>query len=108
MKSWNTRQLHEALNTPTGDPPLLVDVREEDEWAFNRIEGAVHIPLSTFAERGPAELPKDQPVVLYCHHGMRSAQAQGYLLANGFTDIINLEGGIDAWSREIDPAMPRY
>lgn len=86
----------------------LVDVRENDEWALNRIEGAVHIPLSEFAERGPAELESSDRLILYCHHGMRSAQAQAFLMAQGFTDVINLAGGIDAWSREVDPGVPRY
>ena len=104
---WNPRQLADAL--AAGAPGLrVVDVREDDEWAFNRIDGAVHIPLSAFAQRGPAELDSGERIVLYCHHGMRSAQAQAYLLANGFPEVINLAGGIDAWSVEVDARVPRY
>lgn len=99
-------ELRDALRQ--GDPVCLVDVREDDEWALCRIPGAVHIPLSQFAQRGPAELDSGVRVVLYCHHGVRSRRAQEFLLARGFAGAVNLAGGIDAWAREVDPSMPRY
>lgn len=91
-----------------GKPLQLVDVREPPEWTHCRLPGAVHVPLGEFARRGPAELDPGRRIVLYCHHGMRSAQAQAYLLSQGFTDVWNLTGGIDAWSRDVDPTVPRY
>jgi rhodanese-related sulfurtransferase len=86
----------------------LIDVREQDEFAFNRIAGAELIPLSQFQKRGPEELSPDEEIVLYCHHGMRSGQAQGFLKANGYENVLNLSGGIDAWSAQVEPSVPRY
>ncbi len=92
-----------------GEKFRLVDVRELDEWNTVRIEGAELIPLSQFQQLAIARL--DDPgekIVLYCHHGMRSARAQGFLKSQGYTDVINLAGGIDAWAQKVDPAMRRY
>jgi adenylyltransferase/sulfurtransferase len=89
-------------------PPRVVDVREPDEWAICRIPGAELIPLSQFAQRGPEELDEDANVVVYCHHGMRSAKAQAFLRQRGFARVRNLDGGIDAWAARLDPAMRRY
>jgi rhodanese-related sulfurtransferase len=75
---------------------LLVDVREPEEFAQVRIAGARLIPLSEFAGRYP-ELPQDQPVVLYCRSGNRSAQAAEWLSSRGYTHLLNLNGGILAW-----------
>jgi rhodanese-related sulfurtransferase len=78
--------------------PLLVDVRETDEFRDARVEGAALIPMSTFAERH-AELPKDRPLLVMCAGGTRSAAATGFLLRSGWTDVANVEGGITAWQR---------
>jgi rhodanese-related sulfurtransferase len=75
---------------------LFIDVREPEEYAQARIAGAQLIPLSEFAGRYH-ELPKNQPVVLYCRSGNRSAQAAGWLAAKGYTRLFNLDGGIMAW-----------
>lgn len=90
-------------------PPRLIDVREEDEWALARLPGAELLPLSRFIE-GVAETLRDpaEALLVYCHHGTRSAHATDYLLRHGFRDVTNLAGGIDAWSLAIDPAIPRY
>lgn len=90
-----------------GEPLLLLDVREQNEWDHCRIEGATLLPMSQIAERLD-ELPRDRPIVCQCHHGGRSARVMNFLLAQGFEDVRNLTGGIDAWSLEIDPAVPRY
>jgi rhodanese-related sulfurtransferase len=90
-----------------GDNLVLIDVREPQEWAFNRIEGARHIPLRTLPQRVP-DLDPASEIVVYCHHGMRSAQAAGYLAGQGFESVHNLEGGIDAWSAAVDGNVPRY
>ena len=91
-----------------GDTFRLIDVREPDEWALGHLPKAELIPLSQFQQRGPAELSPEESIVLYCHHGMRSGRAQGFLKARGFTDVLNLTGGIDAWSLEVDATMKRY
>jgi len=86
----------------------LIDVREADEWAVARLPQAELIPLSEFQQRATTELVPDEALVLYCHHGMRSGRAQGYLKAQGYTNVLNLTGGIDAWALQVDPAMKRY
>lgn len=85
----------------------IIDVREDWEWAISRINGAQNIPLRQIPGR-VAEIPRDRHVVVVCQHGMRSAQASAWLQTNGFENVSNLEGGIDAWSREIDPSVARY
>ena len=90
-----------------GQPLLLLDVREQPEWDHCRIPGATLLPMSEIAER-LEELPRDRPIVCQCHHGGRSAQVMHFLLSRGFEDVRNLSGGIDAWSLQIDPAVPRY
>jgi adenylyltransferase/sulfurtransferase len=64
--------------------------------------------LSQFQQRATGELSPEETIVLYCHHGMRSARAQGFLKAQGFDKVINLTGGIDAWAVQVDPGMKRY
>jgi adenylyltransferase/sulfurtransferase len=91
-----------------GEPPLLVDVRTDAERAVAAIEPSLHLPLDRFVERAPAEIRKERDVVIYCHVGARSAQAAIWLKANGWPRVRSLAGGIDAWSEEVDPAVPRY
>ncbi len=85
----------------------VVDVREPWEAEVAKIAGTQLIPLSEFAARAKS-LPRDKPILIYCHHGGRSMQATQWLRRNGYQDVANVAGGIDAWSREIDPAVPRY
>lgn len=96
----------------SGDAPdfRLVDCREEDEFAFCRIDGAELVPLSRFGEDAIPKLIEnnDKPVVVYCHHGMRSLQATQFLRARGLEQVWSLAGGIDLWSQEIDSSVPRY
>lgn len=87
-------------------PHFLLDVRQPEEYATARIEGAVLIPLNELPGR-LAELPSGRPIVVMCHHGMRSAHAVHHLREAG-RDAVNLAGGIDSWSREIDPKIPLY
>lgn len=86
---------------------LLLDIRESYELLFSRLEGAAHIPLSEMDARW-REIPPDRPVIVFCHHGIRSVRLIARLQAQGRHNLINLEGGIDAWSREVDPSVPRY
>ena len=91
-----------------GEKVRVVDVREPDEWAIARLPGAELIPLGQFQQRAVSELSPDETLVLYCHHGMRSARAQDYLKSQGYANVLNLVGGIDAWALQVDPAMKRY
>jgi len=91
-----------------GEKFRLVDVRENEEWALVRLPQAELIPLSQFQQRATAELSPDDHLILYCHHGMRSGRAQGYLKAQGYSNVLNLTGGIDAWAIQVDPSMKRY
>ena len=86
-------------------PHFLLDVREPGEHEVCRIDGATLIPLGQLTDR-LAELPKDKPIIVHCHHGGRSAQAVGFLVQQGFT-ASNLTGGIAAWSEQVDPSVPR-
>ena len=85
----------------------LVDVREKWEIDICKITGAINNPMSQIAETF-IELNPDHSLAIYCHHGMRSMQVANFLLSKGFQSIVNLQGGIDAWSREIDTSQERY
>jgi rhodanese-related sulfurtransferase len=78
--------------------PLLVDVREENEFVEVRAPGVVLVPMSSFAARA-GELPKDRPLMVMCHLGGRSAAAAGFLIRSGWSDVVNVTGGMDAWER---------
>lgn len=97
------------IGLPAGERPLLVDCREADELAICRLEGHEWFPLGTL----PASVERiagnaARGVVVYCHHGMRSLRAAGFLRAHGIESTFSMRGGIDRWSLEIDPAVPRY
>lgn len=101
--------LVDALRVEGEVPFVLIDCREEEEHAYCRIDGDFLVPLSRFAEEIDAALPKPEvPIVIYCHHGMRSARAASYLRSKGHPHTYSLRGGIDAWSVEIDPDVVRY
>lgn len=101
----NVKQLAERINN--GTAPALIDVREPDEYALVRLPGAVLKPLGGIYQWA-RELDKDQEYVLYCHTGTRSRQATYMLERMGFKNVLNLSGGIDAWSLHVDPDAPRY
>jgi rhodanese-related sulfurtransferase len=90
----------------SGDQPLILDVREPWEIAAASIAGTLNIPMGDVPSR-LSELDPDRETVVMCHHGVRSAQVAMYLARSGFGRVLNLAGGIDAWS-EIDPSVPRY
>ena len=91
----------------SGDAPLVIDVREPGEWEIARLPGARLIPLGALPGR-LAEIDARRPIVAYCHHGVRSMKALEILRAAGFHDARSLAGGIDAWARDVEPAMARY
>jgi adenylyltransferase/sulfurtransferase len=90
-----------------GEEFVLIDVREPREFQFCRIEGAQLRPLGQIRQ-WMQSLDKNAETVVYCHHGMRSDQAAVFLAHNGFTNVRNMIGGIDEWSRRVDAAVPRY
>lgn len=96
-----------AARAARGERVRLIDVREEWEFELTRVEGAELMPLSRFAECAAALSPGEEIVVM-CHHGIRSAHACRLLARAGFTRVSNLAGGIDRWSAEVDPRVPRY
>ena len=87
--------------------PLLLDVRERWEYLHAHLPGSTLIPMREI----PAalnEFDPDQEIVVICHHGVRSHQVAQFLEHNGFHNVINLRGGLDAWAREVDQCMPTY
>jgi adenylyltransferase/sulfurtransferase len=90
-----------------GRPMTVLDVRNPPELEIARIPGTMVIPLHELRDR-LGELDPAETLIVHCHRGGRSAQAVGFLRQMGFSRAINLAGGIDAWSREIDPSVPRY
>jgi len=103
-----TMSAHELKRKMDAREPFeLIDVREKFEYEIARIDGAKLIPLREIAERAD-DLKREGPIVIHCHSGQRSAQAVRLLQQRGFANVYNLEGGIDAWANEIDPAMQKY
>ncbi|MGP8109754.1 MAG: molybdopterin-synthase adenylyltransferase MoeB [Thermoplasmata archaeon] len=98
-------ELRDAL--ASADPPLLVDVREPEEWAISTIAGSLEIPKADLPERVD-ELTRARSVVVYCRSGGRSADATRTLLGLGFTNVRSLKGGINAWAERIDPTLTTY
>src|ERR1700675_667925 len=88
--------------------PLLLDVRESWEYQTASLPNSLLMPMGEVASRAHAELDPDAPIVVLCHHGARSLSVTMWLRNQGFEQVQSLAGGIDAWSRTIDPAIPRY
>lgn len=92
------------------NPPAIIDVREPDEFALARLENARLIPMQAI----PAELQRlesladDADLLVFCHHGVRSLQVVNWLREHGIENCYSVTGGLDRWSREIDPGIPRY
>jgi rhodanese-related sulfurtransferase len=88
---------------------VLIDCREKDEHALVSIAGARLLPLSELAARaGELDPYRDRQIAVHCHHGGRSLKVAHWLRGQGFSRACSMAGGIDAWSQEIDPALPRY
>jgi rhodanese-related sulfurtransferase len=90
-----------------GPAPVLLDVRQPEEFAIAALAGSRLLPV-TELHAHLAELDPDAPTVVICHHGIRSLHVAHFLHAQGFTNVRSLKGGIDLWSRRIDPSLPRY
>lgn len=104
-------QLDHWLQQHAGERPLVLDVREPMELAVASVRAdgfeLAHIPMQQIPAR-LAELDASRPVACLCHHGMRSMQVAMFLVRNGFDEVANIAGGVDAWSVERDPAVARY
>lgn len=100
----------EAARRMNGDEAILIDVREPEEFAISRIDGARLVPMRSV----PAELQKlegwadEAALLVLCHHGVRSLQVVSWLREHGVENCYSVAGGIDRWSQEIDPGVPRY
>ena len=106
MREITPQQLKTYLQV--ADPaPLLLDVREPWEYEICHIEGAKLMPMQQIPQTFKA-LDPQQEIVVICHHGRRSLQVAGYLERMGFTRLINLTGGVDAWAHDVDRSMPTY
>lgn len=94
-----------------GQEPVVLDVREPWEWKTASVQAdgfeLVRMNMASIPVR-LGELPADRPIACLCHHGGRSQQVAHFLANQGFAPVVNLAGGIDAWSRQVDPAVPRY
>ena len=101
-------RLAELLAGPADARPALLDVRFPDEHAWVALPDSVLIPLPELDERADElEALRGRPVVVYCHHGVRSLDGAAYLLSKGL-EAVSLRGGIDLYSRQVDPSLPRY
>ena len=100
----------EAYLEQSGQPsaPLLLDVREPWEVHTASLPNSVLMPMGEVPSRAHQELDPDQPIVVLCHHGARSLSVTMWLRDQGFEHVQSLAGGIDRWSRAIDPSIPRY
>jgi rhodanese-related sulfurtransferase len=96
-----------AKRLQNGETVNLIDVREPLEHEIASIEGARLLPLSQF-NQWIDDLKSDEEIIVMCHHGIRSANVCVFLARNGFEKVFNLEGGIDLWSRTVNPNVPRY
>lgn len=105
MRSITPRDLKSRLDR--GESLALVDVREPGEYAICALPGSRLIPMDEILRR-ISELDPDVETVVVCHHGIRSAHVIAHLEPRGFSKLLNLRGGIDAWAREVDPSMKTY
>lgn len=107
MRQMTPRELADHLAAAGEGKPVLLDVREPWEFEICRIEGARSMPMGSVPAR-IEELDDEAETVVICHHGMRSAQVAMFLERHGFSNVINLTGGVAAWANDVDPGMARY
>lgn len=107
MQNLTAPALAEWLADTTRGAPVLLDVREPWEIETAKIAGSLSIPMREIPARSE-ELDDEAQIVCVCHHGARSAQVAMFLESRGYRNVFNLQGGIDAWSRQVDPSIPTY
>ncbi len=99
------RELKRRLDA--GEQITVLDVREPWEFAIAHLPGVLHIPLGEVPDR-LADIDRQRPLVVMCKVGGRSLRVAQFLAGHGFANVANLAGGIDAWTREVDPALSAY
>jgi rhodanese-related sulfurtransferase len=107
MQQISPRQLADWLADEARDRPFLLDVREPWEYELCHVAGSRHLPMAA-VPAGLGALDPEKEVVVICHHGRRSLQVAMFLESAGFGSVHNLTGGVEAWARDVDPAMARY
>jgi rhodanese-related sulfurtransferase len=107
MQQLSPTQLKSWLDDPARSKPVLLDVREPWELDVCRLPQTRSMPMRAVPARYP-ELARDGEVVIVCHHGARSYQVAMFLEHQGFSRVFNLQGGLAAWARDVDPSMPTY
>ena len=107
MRTISAPELARWLALPGEPPPLVLDVREPWEVALASLPGTLSIPMGSIVASFK-QLDPDRPTICLCHHGARSMQVAMFLEKQGFKRVHNLTGGIDAWSRTVDPSVPTY
>jgi len=107
MRQMTAAELADRLADTSREKPVLLDVREPWEFDTCHIEGSQLVPMASVPAR-VVELDAAAETVVICHHGARSANVGMFLERQGFTNVINLAGGVAAWAAQVDPAMPRY
>ncbi|WP_455235405.1 rhodanese-like domain-containing protein [Thiogranum longum] len=106
MREFTASELRGYLDSAS-EKPLLLDVREPWEFDTARIEGSTLVPMRSIADK-IHDLDPDQEIVVICHHGIRSRMVGRFLESHGFSNVINLSGGVEAWAREVDRQMATY
>lgn len=107
MQQIGARQLAGWLSDDSRGKPVLLDVREPWEWELCRLPNSLHITMHLVPLRSN-ELKRDEDIVVICHHGRRSMQVAIFLERQGYSSLINLTGGVSAWTDQVDPDLPRY
>jgi rhodanese-related sulfurtransferase len=107
MQQITAKELKAWLDDASRGRPVLLDVREPWEREVCSLPGSLHVPMNTVPVRA-GELDQAVDTVVICHHGSRSFQVTLFLERRGFARVYNLQGGVDAWARAIDPSMPIY
>ncbi len=107
MQQWRPEQLKQRLDDAGASAPVLLDVREPWEFETCHIDGSVLMPMASVPARVD-ELDADAETVVICHHGGRSMQVVMFLEQRGFSNVINLAGGVAGWAAQIDPRMAQY
>ena len=107
MTQITPQSLQQWLADEGRKPPVLLDVREPWEYQTCHIDGSVLAPMNTIPAR-VQELDREIDTVVICHHGARSYQVGVFLERNGFSNLYNLQGGVNAWADQVEPAMPKY
>jgi len=105
MRNLNSEQLQ--LHLQTEPELLLLDVREKWEFDICHIQTSENMPMGSIPDR-LEELDAEKETIVICHHGARSLQVAHFLENNGFINVVNLDGGVDAWAKIIDPNMAQY